>query len=329
MAPSWGSGPARVVAGLLVGGLALWLAFRDFSLADLYAALASLDWALTAAALGSTLLTLLAVSWRWQWLFHPRQHEVAFGALFKAIVVGQMVNILSPIRVGELARVYSLAEDVQLSKAHVLATVALEKVLDLVVFAAAVALLFAMMALPEGVRIKTTAQLGVASTALVLLWGATRFGLPLARWAERHIPPLRPRWRDVASRTLHRFLDGLAALQRPHVGSVLLMQSVVVMFCSALTNYLLIRAFGFDVPAWGALFLLVLLQVGAVPPSLPGRLGVFNYLVVVGLAAFDVPRADALSYSLVLYAVALLPKVVLGVLYVAFGSARVRWRPQE
>ena len=307
----------RVAAGIVVGGVALWLSFRGFQLDDLFDSFARLSIPFTGAALLSTLLTLVAVSWRWQWLFHPRQREVPFPALFKAIVVGQMLNILSPLRVGEIARVYSLAQDGGLSKAHVLATVALEKVLDLVVFAAAVALLLALMALPDGVRLKTSAQLSAAFGALAFLWMAARFGLPLARRAERLMPSLPIRWRDLASRTVHRFLDGLAALRRPYVGSVLLAQSVLVMFLSALTNLLVIEAFGFDVPIWTALFLLILLQVGSVPPSLPGKLGVFNYLVVVGLSVFGVSRADAFSYSVVLYAVAFLPKLLLGACYVA------------
>lgn len=308
----------------MVGGVALWLSFRGVAFGDLVEPLARLSVPLTLLALVSTLLTLLAVSWRWRWLFHPRQREVPLRALFKAVVVGQMLNILSPIRMGEIARVYSLAEDANLSKAHVLATVALEKVLDLVVFAAAVALLLALMALPDGVRLKTSAQLSAALGAFALVWASARYGLPLARWLERRIPPLSPRVRQVASQTLHRFLDGLAALQRPGVGSVLLAQSLLVMFCSALTNLLLIQAFGFAVPAWAALFLLVLLQVGSVPPSLPGRLGVFNYLVVVGLGVFGIPPAEAFSYSLALYTVALLPKVLLGAVFVSWHPVGLR-----
>ncbi len=316
-----------VTIGLLVGGLAFWLSFRGLSAEDLFGTLATLSLPFTAAALLSTLVTLVAVTWRWQWLFHPRQHDVHFHALFKAVVVGQMLNIASPIRVGEVARVYSLAHDAGLSKAHVLATVALEKVLDLVLFAGAVALLLALMAFPDGVRLKTSAQLSAALAALALLWLAARFGLPLARWLERRLPKVPPRWRDVAIRTLHRFLDGLAALRRPHVGSILLAQSILVMFCSALTNLLVMEAFGFSVPIWAALFLLVLLQVGSVPPSLPGKLGVFNYLVVVGLGTFGVDRAEAFSYSVVLYAVAFLPKLILGACYLAITP--ISWRGER
>jgi uncharacterized membrane protein YbhN (UPF0104 family) len=73
-------------------------------------------------------------------------------------------------------------------------------------------------------------------------------------------------------------------------------------------------------PPVAALSLLVVLQVGTVPPSLPGKVGIFHYLTVVALALFGVDRATALSYAIVLYGVALLPKILLGGVYVAVGA---------
>jgi glycosyltransferase 2 family protein len=315
---------ARAIWGLLIGGVGLWLAFRGTEVGDLVQAIRRVDVPLTLLALGSTGLTLAVSTWRWRLLFHPRRRDLAFAPLFRALVVGQMINIVSPLRVGELARAYVLSEGTGLSKAHVLATLAVEKVLDLVLFGLAIALLIGLMALPEGVRVRSSAQLGIRGAALVALWFSARFGLPLARAIERRLPPLPPRLRGAARLTVHRFVEGLTALRQPRLGATLFALSIVVLACSTSTNYLLFLAFGFAVPAWAAIFLLVLLQVGSVPPSLPGKIGVFNYLVVVGLGAFGIGRADALSYSIVLYAVALLPKVVLGA--ACLVASPLRWR---
>lgn len=316
----------RVAAGVLIGTICLWLAFRGFELADFTRALRSLNVPLTLLALGSTFLTLLMGAWRWRWLFYPHHQERSFHALFRALVVGQMVNIVSPLRVGEVARVYALAEHERLTKTHVLATVALEKVLDLFVFGVAIALLLMLMALPGGVRVKTSAQLGVAAAALLTLWFVARFAVPIANRLDPFTRWLPTRLRVAARAALHRVVEGLATLRKPQMGAFVLGLSVLLQICSALTNYLLIRAFGFDIPAWSALFLLVLLQVGSVPPSLPGKIGVFNYLVVVGLAVFGIDQTPAFSFSLVLYVVALLPKVLIGSAYVASGSVHVTRR---
>jgi uncharacterized protein (TIRG00374 family) len=310
----------RVAAGMVLGSAALWLAFRGIGFGDLVRATSAVRPDLTLAALASTCLTLVLGTLRWQLLFYPQHRHRRFHALFRAVIVGQMVNIVSPVRVGEIARLYALAESERVSKTQVLATLALEKVLDLVVFGLAVALLLALMALPDGVRVKTSAQLSVGGAALVGLWLMARYAIAIARRVERWLPRLPPRWRSIAKSTLVRFVDGLGTLRRLHTGGALLALSLAVMTASATTNYLVMLAFDFDVPAWSALFLLVLLQVGSVPPSLPGKIGVFHYLTVIGLAVFGVERSAAFSYSIVLYAVALLPKVVLGVAYVAAGS---------
>ena len=78
-------------------------------------------------------------------------------------------------------------------------------------------------------------------------------------------------------------------------------------------------AFGFKLPAIAALFLLVVLQVGNSAVSVPGNLGVFHYLTVLALAVYGIDRERALAYAIVLYAVALLPKIALGVLIMAAG----------
>jgi hypothetical protein len=85
------------------------------------------------------------------------------------------------------------------------------------------------------------------------------------------------------------------------------------------------HAFGLITPVWAGLALLIVLQVGSVPPSLPGRLGVFNYLTVVTLVWLGADRATAASFSLVLYVIAYLPKVALGAVFMA-TDARLRVR---
>src|SRR5262249_22223914 len=137
-----------------------------------------------ALAVVSTLATLIIVTLRWRLLFYPQHRDRRFRALFRSLVVGQMINIVSPLRVGEIARMYELAAQEPVSKTQVLATLALEKVLDLIVFGLALVLLLGLIALPVGVRVKTSAQLGVGLVALVGLWGTARFAIPLARRLE-------------------------------------------------------------------------------------------------------------------------------------------------
>ena len=105
-------------------------------------------------------------------------------------------------------------------------------------------------------------------------------------------------------------------------GAVWFLSAVVLVF-SVTTNYLLLKASGIEVPYVAALFLMVVLRIGEAPPSLPGKLGVFHYLVVLALSVFGVDRTPALSYAFVLYAVAVVPIVIAGaILLVTFRPAQ-------
>jgi hypothetical protein len=90
----------------------------------------------------------------------------------------------------------------------------------------------------------------------------------------------------------------------------------------AAANYVIFSALGLTVdrPWVAAAFLIVVLYLGAVVPSSPGRVGLFHYLAVISLALFGVAKAPALSYGIVLHIVVYGPTAVLGAYYIWRGS---------
>ncbi len=81
---------------------------------------------------------------------------------------------------------------------------------------------------------------------------------------------------------------------------------------AASTNYLLFVAFRLPLPLVAALLLLISLQVANTLVSVPGNLGVFHYVTVLTLGAYSVDHDAALAYAIVLYIVALVPKILAG-----------------
>jgi uncharacterized protein (TIRG00374 family) len=311
-----------VVVGVCLGSLALWLAFRGLDFGQLLAGLRYVNYPLTAAALLTTLAALVLGALRWQLLFYPDHRQRSFAALFRANVIGQMLNIAIPVRVGEIARIYAVADDGTLSKARVLGTLAVEKALDLAAFALAVVAVLALVALPPDIRLQQHILWIGGVGGVVILWTLARRPALCSHavgWMVAHLPTA---WRRRAERTAGNFIEGLSVLHNSWawLGAIVLTLALVALAAS--TNYLLFLAFGLRLPPVAALSLLVVLQVGAVPPSLPGKVGIFHYLTVVALALFGVDRATALSYAIVLYGVALLPKILLGAGYVAVGGRR-------
>jgi len=323
-----------LLVGATLGGGALWLAFRGLDLEELRRAAGNLRWSWTVAALASNLVSLGLLTLRWRLLFFPDQRSRRLAPLFRAIAVGQMLNIVLPLRLGEVGRLYLLAREDGVSKSRILATLAVEKALDLAMFALALLVAFLVVALPPGVALRGWTMALAPVVGLTLLWALSRRAArveALVVGATGWLPRLAGnRVAGIAA----RFLEGLGALSDARVALMALAWSALAVSSSALTNYLTFLAFGWTLSPLAALFLFVLIQVGFVSPSLPGTIGLFHYLVVVGLATYGVERGPALAYAWVLYAVALLPRVILGVLILAtrgrglLAGARLELNPR-
>ncbi len=303
---------ARVVLGSGLGVLALWLAARKVDWIVLREALRNARYEYVALALFVILLTLAVQAIRWRLLFYPDHRDVHWRGLITGVILAQMLNILVPARLGEVARIYSIESREKIGRIRILSTIVVEKAVDLCAAASAIALLLFTVSLPAWLRDSGEAFLLACGLLLAAIVFLSLWGDSLLRWLERQLEKIPGRWGQKISRLGRSTLDGLNAVRSGRIGVYLWAITFTLLFLAAATNYLLFLAFDLGLPPIAALFLLIVLQVGIAPPSVPGKIGVFNYLVVLALSVYSVNRSIALSYSIVLYAVALLPKVVIG-----------------
>ena len=284
------------------------------------------------AALASVGATLFVVTLRWRVLFGrfdtspsssvdaPDVDDLtlppapSLGVLFSALIVGQATNIALPIRIGELLKIYMASRLGHVPVSGVLATVVVERLSDMVMLAVGASVLVLYVAMPDWLvgPTRALAITGVVAAAIIAVVVAV--GGRISTWIQARV---------VASasknRTMQRvFHHGALAvgeasnLRDWRTLTAVAILSLSILVLSASTNYLLFLAFDFPLPTVAALLLLLILQVGTAPVSTPGNVGVFQYLTVLALAIYSVDSTAALAYSMVLYAVALLPKLVVG-----------------
>ncbi len=309
----------RLALGLVVAAVALWLAFRDTDLAALRQGLAHLDYGLTATALLLVIATLLVVTLRWRLLFYPDHRSRSWRPLLRGVLIGQFLNIMLPIRLGEVVRAQSVAAAEKLPVARVLATIAVEKLTDVVALASATVVLLAALSLPAWLQEPGRALVLTGLTAGAIIALLSRWDDAVLRWVSKGAGWLPARPRAWLVEKVSQGQEGLGALREWRTSLLLWALSVGILLLSALTNYLLFLAFDLSLPPVAAVFLLVVLSVGASAVSVPGNLGVFHYLTVLALAVFSVDRDTALAYAVALYVVALMPKIVLGAVVLAVG----------
>ncbi len=293
----WG----QIVLGLVLGLAALYLAIREVDWRQLWRVLLGVRLPLVALTLVSALLTPLVKAIRWRWLFYPHQARLSLARMTGLVAVGQAVNLLLLGRWGDLARVYLTGEEAQLSKSYVLGTVAAEKLLEVVVLALLVLALVPLIALPSWLSARVGYLLLVAlvvSAAAAVLLGGRRFWLRIAGRLLDILPrPAAERWQT----RLAAALEGLAVLGDRRAAAAIWGWTALTWALSAATNLLLLLAFDLSADLRIAFFLLIVLQAGVAVPSAPGKLGVFQYLCVLGLSVFAIPATAAFGYGLVLY----------------------------
>lgn len=303
----------QIVIGAIIGTGALALAVRHVEWSGVMNALRNTRPSMLLAALLATAFTLVLSTTRWWLLFAPEHRERNWFVLAGAILIGQTVNVVIPARAGEIARMYLVGTRERISKTRVGATIVVEKVTDLGIFAICVGFLLVAMTLPAWMM-RSGSALAVTSSVLVaVLLSLSFWSQALLRGIEsiaRHFPD---RWAARLVAFSEAALDGLRPLRDWRAGLAIWFLSALVLVFSIAVNYILFLALGLSLSPVAAVFLTVILRIGSAPPSLPGKVGLVQYLVVVALATFGVDRTTALTYSLVLYAVAILPVLIAGV----------------
>lgn len=301
----------------------LWLSLRGVDLGELVGALVRVNVLLLGLAVASYVLTTAAKAARWQLLLSAHKAP-SFARSFSALSVGVLVNSFLPARLGEFARAYLLGTAEGASKVYVLGSIALEKGIDLLFLLLALTILLIQMALPvwlaDSARGVALLIVVLAPCLALLIW-QRNFILRRLERASRFVPPARRAW------LLRQTCFGLASLdvlRRPRLLAGLFGWSLFVWILSVLTNYLVFLMLGLVLPFWTALLLLVVLQVGSAVPSSPGRIGVFQYLVITTLSIFAVDRSIALEAGILLYLVIYAPVVLIGTL--CLWREKVTWQ---
>lgn len=313
--PSW----PRIVLGVGVGLFGLWFVTRNVAAADLAGQLSAARPGWLALGVAVIVVTGLVKTWRWQLLFHPSSGAPGFGPLFRALMIGQLVNLLLPfVRLGEVARVYAL--DGRTSKARALGTLVVEKSLDLVIVALTVLVVLPFVVLPTVISDRSVAvTAGVAIVTLLVLVALayqTTLVVALLKRLAGFLPlPLEEQFLRMAIAGL----DGLAALRSRAITGSLVLTSVLIGILSVLTPLVLFPAFGIPFGWEEAAVIHLAVTLGSLPPTTPAKIGIFEAIVAFVLEQFGLADAALiLGYGVVFHLVVVVPPLLLG----AWAAAR-------
>lgn len=306
------------IGGVLVSVLFLGLTLRRVDLSLLVPILAGVSLFWVAVSIVLRLGAFSALTARSMLLFAP-QHRFGAWRLLRSILLGFVGNNVLPLRVGEVMRIGYLSRHGRLAPESVLATVALERLLDL--FCLALLFLGVLPAATAGLDPGVTFYLLAAGLSAAL---AATIGISLRphlflRWLAALMRPIKAPASGFILRRAERFALGLAVLRSPwRVGGALLTSMVYWAFGLIGVRCWLL-AFDLDLPWYAPVVVTSFLAFGTLLPSAPSFAGTYHYFASSALVVLGVDETTAVSFGILGHAVAFLPWTLLA-LPIVFGD---------
>ncbi len=302
---------AWLAVGIAVSAIGVGLIVRAIEPEQLSLALQSMSWGWVGFAILVVLATYFARERRWIVLLRP----LAFHhtAALRALLTGQLLNLLLPIRVGDVVRAILLGREPSGNFARVFGSILIEKAWDWLALCVLVSVVTWAAPLP-GWFLTPARSIGLLA-ALILAGFVAVAIIPersISRGVDRFdraLAGLPPRWRSFMLGNLQRLLDSLTVLRRRDTVVGAAGWTAMIWGLGAVTNYAVQRAFGID--SWAAaMTLLAVLMIGvALPPSI-AALGVFEGLTMLTLSIYNIPLETALAIGLVLHVVVAVPLII-------------------
>ena len=311
---SGGSFPLRSILKysitLLIAVVFLWFTFRDIDFHVILASLGQISYGYVFIAMALSLISHLTRALRWRILCSALSDRVHLGAAFAALMIGYSAN-LALGRGGELVRVYSLHREEDVPIAGVLATVVVERILDVLALAILLGYSIVLFAEPlehmlPGIQWIGLLMLTGCVLLLVALIVASKYREPVLVRFESLFQRISEKAATPATRMLDTFLVGISSLHTPRQILGVVFYSLATWGLYIVVLYLMLEAFGFTVSPGiglnGTVLLLVMTGIGVMVPT-PGAFGTYHFFCMQTLVVvFAMPEGDAAAFATVTHA---------------------------
>jgi uncharacterized protein (TIRG00374 family) len=300
----------KIVRGLIL--LAILAALVEFARTvnwhQTWLAIRSTSPGVLAAAAVVNLLSLALKGVRW-WIFLRPIGVSSLWLAMRATFAGAGLNNILIANGGEAARVIFVARSAHVPSEKVLATLALERLFELVGYVVLLALAVTFLSLPPS--LERTRPLAIA--ALIIVIGLLVY---LVKHPEKgDIPALEGegllRRVKAYGRRFLRTLTGISTGPRFAASLVI---SVVVWGMQVWTYQLTAEAAHFHLSTVGTVAAILAVNLGFAIRATPGNVGVFQMMYAVTAAAFGLDKDQATGVAFLIQAQQILPVTLLGLL---------------
>lgn len=306
-----------VLAIALVG----WF-LRDASLGDVWMHVRAARVDLLLLGLVFIAATVYVRALRWHHLLVPIG-PARFRTIFRAGVIGFAALAVLPARVGDLLRPYLVARQEGMPVVATLATIVMERVLDLIAVLALMAVYVWGFAdtttwkpqLLTPIVVSATVGGAAAVALMVLMWVLASHPERIGTFVHSAAWLLPTRVARRLGELASTFSAGFAVARSPRGLLLSLAWSFPLWLAIAGETWAVTRAFGIDMPFSGTFLLQAMLVVGVAVPT-PGGVGSYHEAYRLGVTSFfGAPNDQAVAAAIVVHFISFVPILLLGLLF--------------
>ncbi|RJP80385.1 MAG: UPF0104 family protein [Candidatus Zixiibacteriota bacterium] len=300
-------------------------------LAELGRAMAQANYIYLLFGVGLLLASLIPRAERWRILIKPVSPGIRYWPVFNAMSAGYMVNNVLPLRMGELFRAYFVGTSEKISKSSVLATIVVERLLDVMSGVVLLAVTIFFFPFPEEYR----RGLFILGAGMILGFAFLVSLLVNTRWTLKLLTallfPLPERFRHPILHAVEGFSGGLEILRSAHHYTAVFGYTALLQVIYVISAFFTLSAFDlvspsypiiYDNPLLASVVLLIFNTIGVAIPSAPGAVGTFHYVIASGVQLFGVTAEAAMGVAITLHLAQYIPLTLIGL--ICFWSQNFR-----
>lgn len=323
---------------ILVSIVCLWLFVRNIEWSLLGNALKNANYWPIIPTIILNILFYVIRAFRWQGLLSHIK-TISITNLISITCIGFLANNILPARVGEVLRPFLLCKKENIRFSTSFATVVVERIFDmlgLILFTAVIiALLPSPSTNPHDIHMQFSPnELNTMKEPVIYSlkkWTGLSAAIGFFTMVSLFLVILKPNFfKKILSKLCFfltekpkarifgfydSFIYGLKILENWSQTLWIFLLSLIICIMGGGETYLLSFSFNIQLSFVAACLISICLALAIALPQAPGYIGVFHIAVLKSLEIFGIESAATQSYAIILWAVNILPPVIMGFLF--------------
>lgn len=308
----------KILLGFIISGLFLYFAFRKIDFFEMKQSFIKANYLI----LMPTIIVMFISHWlrslRWQYLLKPIK-KISVTNLFSALMIGYMGNSILPAHLGEFFRAYVIGRKEDISASSTMATIVIERIVDLFSLLIIMAFALILYPFPDWVRKSGYIMFFFTIGLFIFLILLKKNISKTMAFLKKFLNIFPQKFSQRIERIIYAFLNGIKGLERKRDYVVIAFLSILIWACYWLFFHINFYTFDlfqtYQINAISSLVLLVITTISVVVPSSPGYVGTYHFLCQLSLELFGVDRSVGLTYAIAVHAISILPIALVGLIF--------------